>query len=85
MIDLRGELVSMRSYVPAANKKMPRSGWHADDSIFHFAFQRDDFNLLAALDVPSVIVMEGGYATAALGDNVAAFLRDDAWRCRDTD
>jgi acetoin utilization deacetylase AcuC-like enzyme len=62
---------------------------YAGDPISHFAFQRDDFTLLAArlatLDVPSVIVMEGGYATAALGNNVAAFLRDDAWRCRDTD
>ncbi|PZO75973.1 MAG: acetylpolyamine amidohydrolase [Sphingomonas taxi] len=62
---------------------------YAGDPISHFAFQRDDFALLAArlaaLDVPSVIVMEGGYATAALGNNVAAFLRDDAWRCRDTD
>ena len=62
---------------------------YAGDPISHFEFQRDDFALLAArlatLDVPSVIVMEGGYATAALGNNVAAFLRDDAWRCRDTD
>ena len=56
---------------------------YAGDPISHFALQRDDFTRLAArlaaLDVPSVIVMEGGYATAELGDNVAAFLDASAW------
>ncbi|HEX8421578.1 MAG TPA: histone deacetylase family protein [Sphingomonas sp.] len=49
-----------------------------DDPISHFRLQRSDFVRLgqrvAALALPSVIVMEGGYATADLGDNVAAFL-----------
>jgi acetoin utilization deacetylase AcuC-like enzyme len=57
---------------------------YAGDPISHFAFEQDDFTRLAArlaaLDIPSVIVMEGGYATAELGDNVAAFLRDSAWK-----
>jgi acetoin utilization deacetylase AcuC-like enzyme len=48
------------------------------DPISHFAFDRPDFTKLAAslagLDLPAVIVMEGGYATADLGENVAAFL-----------
>jgi acetoin utilization deacetylase AcuC-like enzyme len=50
----------------------------AGDPISHFALQTGDFTALgsdiAALDVPSLIVMEGGYAVAALGANVAAFL-----------
>ena len=41
-------------------------------------FERNDFTWLgrrlAALNLPGVIVMEGGYATADLGSNVAAFL-----------
>lgn len=57
----------------------------AGDPISHFAFERDDFTRLAArlaaMNVPSVVVMEGGYATAELGDNVAAFLSDGAWTC----
>ena len=51
---------------------------YADDPISHFHLQRQDFKTIAtdiaALNMPTVIVMEGGYATAALGDNVAAFL-----------
>ncbi|MEM9202215.1 MAG: histone deacetylase family protein [Actinomycetota bacterium] len=49
-----------------------------DDPISHFALQRHDFvelgRRLAALGLPSVLVLEGGYATAALGDNVVAVL-----------
>jgi acetoin utilization deacetylase AcuC-like enzyme len=50
----------------------------AGDPISHFALQTGDFTVLArdiaALDVPSLIVMEGGYAVTQLGSNVAAFL-----------
>jgi acetoin utilization deacetylase AcuC-like enzyme len=50
------------------------------DPISHFAFERPDFTRLAqrlaALCLPSVIVMEGGYATSELGNNVAAFVSD---------
>ena len=50
----------------------------ADDPISHFDLQRADFTRmacrLAATDLPTVIVMEGGYATGELGNNVAAFL-----------
>jgi acetoin utilization deacetylase AcuC-like enzyme len=31
---------------------------------------------IAALGLPTLIVMEGGYALGALGANVAAFLRE---------
>jgi len=50
----------------------------ADDPISHFALQMPDYSLLgqdiAALDLPTLIVMEGGYAVDALGANVAGFL-----------
>jgi len=48
------------------------------DPISHFALETADYPLLArdiaALGLPTVIVMEGGYAVDALGANVAAFL-----------
>jgi acetoin utilization deacetylase AcuC-like enzyme len=48
------------------------------DPISHFALETDDYPLLGrdigALGLPTVAVMEGGYAVDALGANVAAFL-----------
>ncbi|WP_432770171.1 MAG: histone deacetylase family protein [Sphingopyxis sp.] len=48
------------------------------DPISHFALERDDYReiaaAIAALDLPTLIVMEGGYAVGELGANVAAFL-----------
>lgn len=48
------------------------------DPISHFALETADYALLArdiaARGWPTVIVMEGGYAVAALGDNIASFL-----------
>lgn len=50
----------------------------AGDPISQFALQTADYTpiaqSIAALDLPAVIVMEGGYAVDALGANVAAFL-----------
>ena len=50
----------------------------ARDPISHFRLEQDDFARLgakiAALDLPTLVVMEGGYAVAELGANVAAFL-----------
>jgi acetoin utilization deacetylase AcuC-like enzyme len=50
----------------------------AGDPISQFALQTVDYTpiaqSIAALDLPTVIVMEGGYAVDALGANVAAFL-----------
>ena len=49
-----------------------------DDPISHFHLTTADFvelgRRVAAIDVPTVAVLEGGYATAALGINVAAVL-----------
>jgi acetoin utilization deacetylase AcuC-like enzyme len=48
------------------------------DPISHFALRTKDYAVLArdiaTLALPTAIVMEGGYAVAALGDNVAEFL-----------
>jgi acetoin utilization deacetylase AcuC-like enzyme len=48
------------------------------DPISHFVLGTDDYPVLAAdiaaLGLPTAIVMEGGYAVDALGRNVAAFL-----------
>jgi len=48
------------------------------DPISHFRLVRDDFARLGAslaqIDLPTVLVLEGGYATAELGSNVAAVL-----------
>ena len=51
---------------------------HKSDPISSFALERKDYGDLAsdiaALAVPTLIVMEGGYAVGDLGRNVAAFL-----------
>ena len=51
---------------------------YARDPISHFKLQTDDYprmaRRIAALSLPTLIVMEGGYALGALGANVAAFL-----------
>lgn len=48
------------------------------DPISHFRLETADYTrmgaAIAALAVPTVVVMEGGYAVDALGANVAAFL-----------
>ncbi|MEL7738045.1 histone deacetylase family protein [Citromicrobium bathyomarinum] len=51
----------------------------ADDPISHFRLKREDYatmgEMIAALGLPTLVVMEGGYAVDALGANVAAFLK----------
>jgi acetoin utilization deacetylase AcuC-like enzyme len=51
---------------------------YAGDPISHFRLQTDDYarmaRRIAALGLPTLVVMEGGYAVDALGANVAAFL-----------
>jgi len=48
------------------------------DPISSFRLERDDYGTMAAaiaaLNIPTLIVMEGGYAVGDLGRNVAAFL-----------
>lgn len=51
---------------------------HEADPISHFRLKTSDYGpmarRIAALGLPTLIVMEGGYAIDALGDNVAEFL-----------
>jgi acetoin utilization deacetylase AcuC-like enzyme len=51
---------------------------YAGDPISFFRLETSDYAVIAgriaALGLPSLVVMEGGYAVAALGANVAAFL-----------
>jgi acetoin utilization deacetylase AcuC-like enzyme len=51
---------------------------YAGDPISHFKLETADYAVIAAriaaLKLPSLVVMEGGYAVDALGANVAAFL-----------
>jgi acetoin utilization deacetylase AcuC-like enzyme len=51
---------------------------YAGDPISHFAIETADYPIIgsrvSALGLPTLIVMEGGYAVDALGANVAAFL-----------
>jgi acetoin utilization deacetylase AcuC-like enzyme len=51
---------------------------YAGDPISHFRLETADYAVIArriaALGLPAVIVMEGGYAVDALGANVASFL-----------
>ncbi len=48
------------------------------DPISHFKLRREDYPVIAAciaaLELPVLVVMEGGYAVEELGHNVAAFL-----------
>jgi len=48
------------------------------DPISHFRLKTSDYPVIgrriAALGLPTVFVLEGGYAVAAIGDNVAGVL-----------
>ena len=52
---------------------------HYTDPISQFRLETDDFarmgQAIARLKLPTVVTMEGGYATQALGDNVARFFQ----------
>jgi acetoin utilization deacetylase AcuC-like enzyme len=51
---------------------------YAGDPISHFRLETEDYAVMAgriaALQLPSLVVMEGGYAVDALGANVGTFL-----------
>lgn len=51
---------------------------HKDDPLAGLALETEDFTAigirLAGLNLPTVVVQEGGYPTAHLGNNLAAFL-----------
>jgi acetoin utilization deacetylase AcuC-like enzyme len=82
---LEDYLAALRSALDAIHEHRPDLlvlSFGADtfegDPISHFALREQDYPLIAAeigkLGLPTLVVMEGGYAIDALGRNVAAFL-----------
>jgi acetoin utilization deacetylase AcuC-like enzyme len=66
------------AFVPALLVLSYGADTFVDDPISHFRLETADYAVLApriaGLKLPTVIVMEGGYAIDALGANVATFL-----------
>ena len=77
-----GALTTALNAIEAFGPQMLFVSFGADtfvgDPISEFVLQAEDFRTIAdriaALALPTVIVMEGGYAAQQLGDNVARFL-----------
>lgn len=71
-------LARIRSFAPELLVVSFGADTFVDDPISHFALETEDYTVIAAdiaaLGVPTLVVMEGGYAVNALGVNVAAFL-----------
>ncbi|SHF62104.1 Acetoin utilization deacetylase AcuC [Modicisalibacter ilicicola DSM 19980] len=79
MNNLERLLAGMAEFEPQAVVIALGLDAHKDDPLAGLALETDDFTRigarLASLALPSVVVQEGGYPTASLGDNLAAFLR----------
>ena len=75
-------LVQALDWIEAREPELLIVSYGADtwegDPISHFRLRTSDYapmaRRIAALGVPTLVLMEGGYAVEALGDNVAAFL-----------
>ena len=72
-------LGDMQAFVPNAMVIALGLDAHKDDPLAGLSLETADFAplgaRLAALDLPCVVVQEGGYPTASLEHNLAAFLR----------
>lgn len=75
---LRSALEAVRGHSPDLLVLSFGADTFEGDPISHFALGEADYPIMAAeiaaLRLPTLIVMEGGYAVDALGRNVAAFL-----------
>lgn len=75
---LRQALEKIREFAPQYLVVSFGADTHADDPIGGFALTTGYFTKMAKsiteLNLPTAIVMEGGYNTAKLGENVVAFL-----------
>ena len=75
---LDGALAALRAFAPDLLVVSFGADTFAGDPISHFALATGDYPAIAAriaaMGWPTVVVMEGGYATGDLGRNVAAFL-----------
>lgn len=72
-------LYRVRSFAPELLVVPFGADTYAGDPISFFGIETEDYTAMAAaiaaLEIPTVICMEGGYAVDALGANVSAFLR----------
>lgn len=72
-------LESMQSFKPDALVVALGLDAHKDDPLAGLALETSDFHLigqrLCRLNLPTVIVQEGGYPTQHLGNNLVAFLK----------
>ncbi|MBB5684679.1 histone deacetylase family protein [Sphingobium boeckii] len=77
-VALKTALYSIAAFAPEVLLVSFGADTYEGDPISQFKLKTEDFTEIAAqisaADLPTVIVMEGGYATEALGDNVASFL-----------
>jgi acetoin utilization deacetylase AcuC-like enzyme len=75
---LRTALGAIRDHRPDLLVLSFGADTYEGDPISHFALREQDYPIIAAeigkLNLPTLVVMEGGYAIDALGRNVAAFL-----------
>ncbi|MFS0737919.1 histone deacetylase family protein [Sphingomonas sp. 1P06PA] len=71
-------LAAIRDFAPDLLLVSFGADTFVDDPLCHFAIRTADYAAMAApiaaLGLPTVVVMEGGYAVDALGANVAGFL-----------
>lgn len=77
--ELESQLDAIGVFSPDAIVVSFGADTYFEDPISGFGLQTADFTRMsqriATLDLPAVIVMEGGYAIENLGDNVSAFLQ----------
>ena len=75
---LNQALEHVRSFAPDLLIVPYGADTYAGDPISFFSIETDDYTdmgrAIAALNIPTLICMEGGYAVDALGANVSAFL-----------
>lgn len=75
---LRQAIESVHAFAPDLLIVPYGADTYAGDPISFFSIETAEYSemgaMIAALDLPTLICMEGGYAIEALGSNVAAFL-----------
>ncbi len=79
MTALEDLIARMEAFQPDAMVVALGLDAHKDDPLAGLALETDDFRALgqrlADIDLPTVIVQEGGYPTESLGANLAAFIQ----------
>jgi acetoin utilization deacetylase AcuC-like enzyme len=79
MVALENAIAKIDAYAPDAVLISLGADIYEGDPISQFKIREDEFikigARLAELKGPKLVIMEGGYAVGALGDNVTSFLR----------